>query len=802
MTVLFSRYLHVFALASAGLLTATAQVPLSAYKNFEGAQVSPVRISADGTRLFAVNTGGASLSVFDLSQPASPRLLVEIPVGIEPVSVAARSDDEAWVVNQESDSISVVSVSKQIVTDTIYLPDEPGDVVFAGALAFVSVSRSNKVCAINAGTHQVVRCIPIFGDYPRALAVSPNGSTVYAAITLEGNRTTTLPSALAPPPPPPTNPALPAPPLVGAIVSILNPQYAAFLRFTMPDNGVAAIDTGSLTVSSYYSGVGTLNFGLAVRPTTGDVFVANTEARNLISFEPNLRGHWVNSRITRILVGSGQVSPVNLNPGIDYSILPNPAALATALAQPTAVMFDPGGTFMWVAAFGTDRVAKVDTNGKVLSFIDTGPPPGTPANPSTKRGPRGLALNPPAQTLYVLNRISNTISVVDTSTNFVVNEIPVGAFDPMPTAIRLGRGFLYDAKLSGNGTGACASCHIDGDMDHLAWNLGDPGGDMVTVVSGGSTFQLHPMKGPMTTQTLRGLANLQPYHWRGDKADFAAFNAAFDALMGGSQISNSQMTGFTNFINTINFQPNPLQNLDRTLPSSLNGGNPNNGAIIYSSVPTSGPLTCALCHGPIPGTGTNQRIVQLTNETQPFKNPELRNIYQKLNFNDDAGAQSMDGFGLTHDGGTSTVLDFITRSFPTLASNTGATKDVIALMLCFDTGTAPAVGYSRTMTAANVQSGPVQSDWAVLQSQAMAGNINLIAKGTLNGVVHGLLYNPAANNYQTDQTGFGPFTQAQLTTMILRGDTLTFMGVPAGSGVWMGIDRNMNGILDYNESHP
>jgi len=796
------RNLHVFALGLACLLAASAQVPLGSYKNFEGAQVSPVRISPNGTRLFAVNTAGASLSVFDLSQPATPQLLVEIPVGIEPVSVAVRNTDEAWVANQESDSISVVSVSKQIVTDTIYLPDEPGDVLFVGAVAFVSVSRANKVCAINANTHQVIRCIPIFGDYPRALAVSPDGSTVYAAITLEGNRTTFIPPALAPPPPPPTNPALPPPPLVGAIVSILNPQYASFLRFTMPDNGVAAIDTNSLVVSSYYSGVGTVNFGLAVRPTTGDVFVANTEARNLIAFEPNLRGHWVNNRITRIQVGSAQVTPINLNPAIDYRTLPNPAAIATAIAQPTAVMFDPGGAFMWVAAFGTDRVAKVDTDGKVLSFIEIGPSAGSTVNPTTKRGPRGLALNPPAQILYVLNRISNTISVVDTSTNSVVSEILVGSFDPTPPPIRLGRGFLYDAKLSGNGTGACASCHIDGDMDHLAWNLGDPGGDMVTVVSGGSTFPLHPMKGPLTTQTLRGLVNLQPYHWRGDKPDFAAFNAAFDGLMGGSQISSSQMTAYTNFVNTINFQPNPLQNLDRTFPSSINGGNPNNGATIYSSVPTSGVLTCARCHGPIPGPGTNQRIVQLSADTQPFKNPQLRNMYQKLNFNNSAGAQSMDGFGLTHNGGTSSLPEFIAGSFPTLASNASATKDVIALLLCFDTGTAPAVGYSRTITAANLQSAPVQSDWTLLQGQAAAGNINLIAKGTLNGVVHGLLYNPTAANYQTDQTGLGPFTQAQITTFIRNGDTLTFMGVPTGSGVWMGIDRNMNGVLDYNENHP
>jgi len=56
-------------------------------RELRGKQTSPVRLSADGTRLFAVNTPDARLSVFDVTQPSNPRLLAEIPVGVEPVSV-------------------------------------------------------------------------------------------------------------------------------------------------------------------------------------------------------------------------------------------------------------------------------------------------------------------------------------------------------------------------------------------------------------------------------------------------------------------------------------------------------------------------------------------------------------------------------------------------------------------------------------------------------------------------------------------------------------------------------------------
>ena len=61
-----------------------------------------------------------------------------------------------------------------------------------------------------------------------------------------------------------------------------------------------------------------------------------------------------------------------------------------------------------------------------------------------------------------------------------------------------------------------------------------------------------------------------------------------------------------------------------------------------------------------------------------------------------------------------------------------------------------------------------------------------------------MLYQPASSNYTTDKTGVGPFTQAQVASKVLAGDTLSVMGVPPGSGTRMGIDRNLDGILDGN----
>src|SRR3954471_16476932 len=113
---LFRVFLQLTCIASA--FAVNPVFAQNAYVNFEGKQTSPIRLSANQTRLFAVNTPDARLSVFDVSHPDSPFLLHEIAVGVEPVSVAPRTADEVWVVNEVSDSISVVSISARMVVDT------------------------------------------------------------------------------------------------------------------------------------------------------------------------------------------------------------------------------------------------------------------------------------------------------------------------------------------------------------------------------------------------------------------------------------------------------------------------------------------------------------------------------------------------------------------------------------------------------------------------------------------------------------------------------------------------------------
>ena len=794
------------------IVTATfASASAQTYVNFEGKQTNPIRVSSDGTRLFAVNTPDARISVFDLTNPATPDLIAEIPVGLEPVSVNPRSNDEVWVVNEVSDSVSVVSVSQGIVMATLAAKDEPMDVVFAGNRAFVSAGRSNELVVFDTDTRVQLLRIPLKGLNPRALAVSPDGSKVYVAFALSGNRTTIIPKEKAPPQAAPTNIQDPAP-RVALIVDAGDPAWADEIQYTMPDNDVAEIDVASLTVTRYYSRLGTVNLGLGVDPKNGDLWVANSEARNLVFYEPVLRGYTHFNRVTHVEIASGAATPFDLNPDVDYSIMPNLEARAKALAQPTAVLFDPSGDFFYIASFGTDRVAKVDTEGNVIERIEVGDVTGAAADPRHMRGPRGLALSPQGAYLYVMNRISNTISVIDTAAGTVIDELSSGSYDPTPVVVREGRGFLYDARLSGNGTLACASCHIDAELDHLAWDLGDPGGSLqILTVShdGRSTadFAAHPMKGPMTTQTLRGLKGLDPLHWRGDRDSFLAFNPAFDVLMGAEPLPEEDMQAYKDFIETIVFAPNPHRNLDDSLPSTFNGGNALAGESNFRSttfvMATGDAVTCVACHSHPTGIEArfNFRMGQksILDLDQPMKHPQLRNLYKKLYFDNAPGAESLAGFGLEHDGVKANLLQAHTGPrFPSLANDATVINNLSAFLMCFDTGTVPAIGYSRTITSASVDDPDVVAEWDLLLDLT-SQKIDLIVHGKIGDTPVSYLYAGKRIQYKSNRSDTGFMTHANLVAEIRNGATLTLMGVPLGSGHRMALDRDEDGVLDGDE---
>src|SRR5262245_14826240 len=153
---------HVLGLAAVGLLGLLAgRVHAQSFVNFESGHVRPLAQSPDGTKLFAVNTPDNRLEIYTVGV-GSLTLAAEVPVGLEPVAVATRTNaggrTEAWVVNHLSDSVSIVevdptNVALSRVTRTIVTCDEPRDILFAGAgsaRAFLTTARRGQNCPVSA----------------------------------------------------------------------------------------------------------------------------------------------------------------------------------------------------------------------------------------------------------------------------------------------------------------------------------------------------------------------------------------------------------------------------------------------------------------------------------------------------------------------------------------------------------------------------------------------------------------------------------------------------------------------------
>lgn len=223
----------------------------------------------------------------------------------------------------------------------------------------------------------------------------------------------------------------------------------------------------------------------------------------------------------------------------------------------------------------------------------------------------------------------------------------------------------------------------------------------------------------MTTQSLRGMANHGPMHWRGDRtggtdatrlnvlpsaqpdtgsfdevAAFKKFNVAFGGLLGRSgPLSDAEMQAFTDFILQVTYPPNPIRNLDNSLTPAQQAGREFFFAATPGGqeIPSDSFHDCNTCHvlNPsgnaefgvaAPGFFGSDGRYSFEQETQFVKVPHLRNLYQKVGmfgmdgtfdaaspfftflpppYNDTSFAgDQVRGFGFLHDGSVDTVFRF------------------------------------------------------------------------------------------------------------------------------------------------
>ncbi|MEE8143685.1 MAG: beta-propeller fold lactonase family protein [Planctomycetota bacterium] len=877
------------------------------FVNWENPHVHALDITPDGDTLLAVNTADNRIEVFDISS-GSPVHLQSIPVGIDPVSVRARSDSEVWVVNHISDTVSIVDLTNGNVVATLQTEDEPCDVVFAGTpeRAFVSCSQANSVLVFDPADLSVAPGqLAIEGEDPRELAVNAAGTEVYVAIFESGNNSTILgggldapgvlayppnvvnsplgPYAGVNPPPndggsfnPPLNPMNPAPLRVGLIIKNIDglwlddnaadwtelvsgslaDESGRPVGWNLVDHDVAIIQTSDLSIS-YATGLMNICMSLSVNPGSGEVTVVGTDAINEIRFEPLLSG-----RFTRVHLASvdpqspGSPSIVDLNSHLDYLTATIPQEQRDqSLGDPRGIAWHADGNRGYVSGMGSNNLIIIDSTGTRVG-----------AQPTVEvgEGPTSLALDEPRSRLYVMNKFEGSISVVDTDLEQEISK--VSFYDPSPAATRLGRKHLYDThKNSGLGHIACASCHVDSRIDRLAWDLGDPSGEMrpfnqnclMGLLLGCEDW--HPMKGPMSTQTLQDIIGKEPFHWRGDRNGLEEFNGAFLGLQGDDEnLTTDEMQEFEDLLATVHFPPNPFRNFDNSLPTDLAmpghfttgrfgpageplpNGNAVSGLVRYRlGNLDGGVLDCVTCHTLPTGVGPDLVVVSVippvlnpfpvgrdgehhtsvvsvdgsTNTT--IKIPQLRNLYEKVGF-DATQVNNTAGFGLLHDGSVDSIARFVAEPAFVVGSDQDI-ANIVAFLLSFSGSDLPL----GTMTSLEEPLGPLGRDThaavgtqitadggnpfdpelvnTLNDMQALADDdaVGWVAKGVQGGIPRGYSY-VGLGIFQSDRAD-EQFTVDALRFAADSDAEITFTVVPKGSETRIGIDRDEDGFYDRDE---
>ena len=829
---------------------------------FESGHVRPMAISSDGNTLVAINTPANCLAIVSISADNLSEQRC-VPVGLEPVAVALRNDNEAWVVNHLSDSISIVQIdSPAHVSKTLYVGDEPRDIVFAGQEfdhAFITTAHRGQhnpsdpqLLTAGVGRADVwvfdaeqvatdstlggtpVTVMTLFTDTPRALAVSPDGATVYAAGFFSGNRTTTLRQLVEKAPPVDDSAGNPQPE-TRLIIQFDGSDwrddigrtgdgtfvYNDLIPFTVPDTDVFAIDAtvSPPVVTQRFTGVGTTLFNMAVNPQTGAVYVSNLEANNITRFEgtgeritqATVRGHVVENRIT--VIKDGTVSPRHLNKHLDYSQDQGSAQEKTAsLATPVEMAVSANGGELFVAAFGSNKIGRFSL---AQLESDTFIPAASTHIALSGGGPSGLVLKESANQLLAFTRFDNAIALHDLGNGAELAKIHL--FNPEPDIVVNGRPFLYDAQISSSrGDSSCSSCHIFGDLDHLAWDLGNP--DAIQednpnpFVNNVSNPVFHPLKGPMTTQSLRGMKNHGPLHWRGDRtgsnaaagetieaAAFKEFNPAFDGLFArGEPLNDADMQAFTDFIMELTYPPNPLRNIDGSLTNDQAVGRD----VYLNNITTGGTVTCNFCHrldseqGLFGSNGLSSN--EGVNNPQEFKIPHMRNLYQKVGFFNFSTLPQPRAFGYTHDGRIGSLMHFLLGVGFEFSSDQERLQ-VVEFLLAFDSNLAPAVGQQVTLAQDQTQAHVDRANVLIARARANPPDCDLAFHGVIdNEVRSGVL--AEGGLFQTDRLG-ETLTQTELLNLSQAANQpITLTCVPPGNGVQIGIDRDLDGTFNGDEN--
>lgn len=555
---------------------------------------SPIEllVSRDGRELYVLCQQSDRVRVLDAETHA---LLKTIAVGHLPRGFALSQDGHRlFVANSWDDTLSVIDTGKLTVTATWRVGDEPSSVVEdrLGKRIFVANRISNDVAVLDANTGAEQKRL-LAGRGTSYLALSPDGETVYAT----------------------------------HIYPALSSQRSA------PESEITVIDAIRAVVVDRIPMHGIAGVFHVALSTDGRLGVAaELHPKNLIPLAQLEHGWAFADSLT--LFGPDVGKPVEIP--LDE--------LERYASRPFGVAITSDKSRIFITTGGSENVVVIDVV-RLMEFIRSHPGDrptsfvqdlSASANYVVARipvghDPRGLVLSPDGGTLFVANRLDDTISVIDTRSERVISSVPL-AEPQIVSSLLHGEQMFYTSDYSFHGQIGCANCHIDSTLDAIAWDL-EPNG-----------FG----RGVVDAKLVEDLKDTEPYKWNGSNPNLPAECGpnAETYFWHSETFDNRALADISAYVLSLPSRPNRWQRRNPTpTPAEVRGRAIFERTIDKTGQPIPETNRCSFCHsGP---KGTSQKSFDVgtrktTDDSGIFDTPQLTNIALTAPYLHDGSARSLE----------------------------------------------------------------------------------------------------------------------------------------------------------------
>jgi YVTN family beta-propeller protein len=357
--------------------------------------------------------------------------------------------------------------------------------------------------------------------------------------------------------------------------------------------------------------------GVAWHPSSDFALVTLNRTKNLVPMTRLLQG-WTITNGLGIIWSDGRV---------DQVLLDEPSM---CFPDPTDVAITPDGRLALVTSSGSDCVAVVDL-AKLISMLQAAsdeerehvfpnhlgkPTEFVIAHIPTEQSPRGVLVAPDGKTAFVANALDDSLTVIDLAKLKAVQRIDLGGPKEI-TKVRYGERLFHSAKITFHRQFSCHSCHPDGHIDSITYDI-EPDGIGTS---------------PVDNRTLRGILDTAPFKWEGTNPSLARqcgprLAVFFTRIQ---PFTPDQIDALDDYICTIPRPPNRYRPLGAPLTDAQRRGK----AVFERTVTNDGrPIPkenrCVTCHFPPLYTDRSRHNVgtkMALDRESAFDVPQLTNIY-------------------------------------------------------------------------------------------------------------------------------------------------------------------------------